>query len=140
MRKFHWVGLGYGIAIAPTLWLPTLAQAPTPPVLASTVKGDCGQEFTCDQLLENLRTQWPTAKLNCTRDRILALKHFQNPTGWTTSAGDLLGYRAQERRSLRPISLQPALSWGRSSVPTPAVAPISLHKSLDHSACRSSPH
>ena len=121
MRKFHWVGLGYGIAIAPTLWLPTLAQAPTPPVLASTVKGDCGQEFTCDQLLENLRTQWPTAKLNCTRDRILALNIFKTPRGgrqvqvtcWDTvlKKGDRYGlsryslpYPGDEAQFLPPLS------------------------------------
>ncbi|WP_299491452.1 hypothetical protein [Acaryochloris sp. IP29b_bin.137] len=85
MRTFYWMGLGFGLAIAP--WYPTLAQssAPTAPAtesaVTSTVKGDCGPQQTCDQLLQTLRTQWPTAKLNCTRDRILSLHVFKNNRG-----------------------------------------------------------
>lgn len=85
MRTFHWISLGVGLAIAH--WHPTLAQssAPTEPAaesaLTSTVKGDCGTEQTCEQLLQTLRTQWPTAKLNCTRDRILSLHVFKNTRG-----------------------------------------------------------
>lgn len=85
MQTFHWLGLGLGLAMAP--WQPILAQSssPTEPAVdsavSSTVKGDCGTEQTCDQLLQTLRTQWPTAKLNCTRDRILSLHVFKNTRG-----------------------------------------------------------
>lgn len=84
MRTFHWIGLGLGLIITP--WQPTLAQSSsiepaTDSATTATVKGDCGTEQTCDQLLQTLRTQWPTAKLNCTRDRILSLHVFQNTRG-----------------------------------------------------------
>lgn len=85
MRTFHWISLGVGLALIPGY--PALAQSSVPTesaaesALTSTVKGDCGTEQTCDQLLQTLRTQWPTAKLNCTRDRILSLHVFQNTRG-----------------------------------------------------------
>ncbi len=84
MRTFHWMVLGFGLAIAP--WNPTLAQSSAPKsaadsAITSTIKGDCGTEQSCDQLLQTLRTQWPTAKLNCTRDRILSLHVFKNNRG-----------------------------------------------------------
>lgn len=124
MRTFHWISLGVGLAFIP--WYPTLAQssAPTEPAtesaLTSTVKGDCGTEQTCEQLLQTLRTQWPSAKLNCTRDRILSLRVFQNDRGgrqvhvtcWDTEvkkgdryglSRDSLPYPGDEAQFLPPL-------------------------------------
>lgn len=87
MRTFHWIGLGLGLAMAAgrsetiAPGLPTLAQSSPSPTPALAVKGNCGTDLTCDQLLQTLRTQWPTAKLNCTRDRILSLHVFKNSQG-----------------------------------------------------------
>jgi|GEM_PF-1944412 len=95
MRTLTWIGLGLGLAMAAG-WsetiapmLPALAQTPLPttpgpsvsPAATSDVKGNCGTEQNCDQLLETLRTQWPTAKLNCTRDRILSFNVVKNSRG-----------------------------------------------------------
>lgn len=124
MQTFHWLGLGLGLAMAP--WQPILAQSssPTEPAVdstvSSTVKGDCGTEQTCDQLLQTLRTQWPTAKLNCTRDRILSLHVFKNTRGgrqvnvacWDTEvkkgdryglSRDVLPYPGDEAQFLPPL-------------------------------------
>ncbi|WP_299402478.1 hypothetical protein [Acaryochloris sp. IP29b_bin.148] len=93
MQIFYGMSWGWGLAMAAgqlgtiALGSPALAQSSAPTesapesAIPATVKGDCGTEQTCDQLLQTLRSQWPTAKLNCTRDRILSLRVFQNTRG-----------------------------------------------------------
>lgn len=134
MRTLTWMGLGLGLAIAAG-WsetivpLPVLSQTSLPttpdssvsPAITSDVKGNCGTEQTCDQLLQALRTQWPTAKLNCTRDRILSLNVAKNSRGgrqvhvtcWDTvvKKGDRYGlsryrlpYPGDEAQFLPPLS------------------------------------
>ncbi len=129
MRTLTWMGLGLGLAMAAgrpgtiALGYPTLAQTPpaaSPVAPASAVKGDCGPELTCDQLLQTLQTQWPTAKLNCTRDRILSLHVSKNPQGgrqvnvtcWNTEvkkgdrdglSRDRVPYPGEEAQFLPPL-------------------------------------
>lgn len=82
MRILYGIGLGLGLAIAPGY--SAVAQSPDPEpqtTLTSSVKGDCGPEQPCDELLQTLRSQWPTAKLNCKRDRVLSLTVIDNPRG-----------------------------------------------------------
>ncbi|NJK30576.1 MAG: hypothetical protein HC790_07020 [Acaryochloridaceae cyanobacterium CSU_3_4] len=91
MRKFDWIVLGLSLAMAPTLCSAVWAQQPLPskpvnppapmPKTFSAVKGDCGKEQTCTQLLQTLQAQWPQAKLSCSRDRILSMQVVNNAQG-----------------------------------------------------------
>ncbi|NJN39142.1 MAG: hypothetical protein HC790_11185 [Acaryochloridaceae cyanobacterium CSU_3_4] len=67
-----------------------LASTPLSPLInppASTTKtllagkGDCGQEQTYTQILQTLQTQWPQAKLSCSRDLTLSLQVANNAQG-----------------------------------------------------------